>query len=283
MLDWYTWGEPFRSFWLNIYLNLGLGVAKAEFGTGPASYFIYMLALDWLWALPVLIFLIWRGAKNLPLPAIAALAILLTHTLISHKEFRFIFPAIALAIPLAGLGLSGLWLDMKSRGWLNTPRLCLGVFLLLGPMFSPYLYFMLQLQTGSFKTFEAVANQHLRLVSIEGLHLVFGSEKPSFLPMDILFPASTRLTRQTIVSGPAGLTEADAIIASQDTPNIPPAFHVQSCVKGNWIPLASTPQPNLCIWLRHPGADSTETVLPFEFPFPPNAKPFMVKDRLLDP
>jgi hypothetical protein len=280
MLDWYAWGQPFRSFWLNIYLNLVLGVAKDEFGASPAMYFGAMLTLDWLWTLPVLIFLIWRGARLIPVAGAAALAVVLAHSLISHKEFRFIYPAIALAIPLAGLGLSELWLRMKLAGALNVPRLCFGILLLAGPLFSPWVYFNLAWQANSFRIFQDAANLPVSLVSVEGLEVMFASNKTKIFPLDILFPSSMRLTRQTSVSLPSGTTAADAIIASQGT-DIPPVFHVWDCVRGNWIPLSATPQPKLCIWLRPSAPGAAGTVLPFEFPFPAKARPFMVPDRML--
>ena len=52
---------------------------------------------------------------------------------------------------------------------------------------------------------------------------------------------------------PSGRNEADAIIAGQDTSPIPPEFRLQTCIKGNWILLSKTPEPNLCTWIRPPG------------------------------
>jgi hypothetical protein len=53
LLDWVTWGEPFRSFWLNIYLNVFRGVAAHEFGREPLTYFIFMMGLDASYPWPV--------------------------------------------------------------------------------------------------------------------------------------------------------------------------------------------------------------------------------------
>jgi hypothetical protein len=38
--DWATWGQPFRSVWLNVYLNLFKGVAASEFGASPPGLFL---------------------------------------------------------------------------------------------------------------------------------------------------------------------------------------------------------------------------------------------------
>jgi hypothetical protein len=279
MLDWATWGQPFRSFWLNIYLNVFLGVAKG-FGTPPPTYFIFMLGLDWLWTLPVMALLVWRGAKLVPIAGIVVLTIIVTHSMISHKEYRFIFPAIALAVPIAGLGLSWLWADFRNRVPVNTPRLCFGVFLLLGPLFSPWVYFNLQWQTDSFWAFDSVSKLPVSLVSVEGLQRMFTSDEPAYFPIDLMFPASTSLTRQTVVTGPSGTTVAGAIVSVEHTVQIPPAFHLLSCYKGIWIPFSKSAAPRLCTWASPPGTNSTGPALPFEFPFPAIAKPFIVKDRL---
>jgi hypothetical protein len=280
LLDWYSWREPFRSFRLNIYLNITLGIAK-HFSAQPAVFYAAMLALDWLWTLPVMLLLITRGAKNLPIAAACTLAILATHNAIAHKEFRYIYPAIALAVPLAGLGLSAVWTSIAARGAPKTPRLCLGVALLLGPLFSPFLYASLQWETDSFKAFEAISHQPVHLVSVEALERGFTAGHPTFLPLDILFAPSVQLTSRTTVTTASGRTEADAIIAGQDTSPIPPEFRLQTCIKGNWILLSKTPEPKLCTWIRPPGPPPTGPASPIEFPFPAKARPFVVPDRLL--
>ena len=173
LLDWITWGEPFRSLWLNIYLNVFLGIAKNQFGTDPASYFISIMGLDWLWTLPVMVILCWRGGKMLPVAGYSVIAIIITHSLIAHKEFRFIFPAIALAVPLAGVGLAEILVYLRKNGQLSAPKIILGALLLIGPMCSPWIYFMLSLQTNSFQVFEDVAKQRPHLVSVEGLERDF--------------------------------------------------------------------------------------------------------------
>ncbi|WBO59852.1 hypothetical protein GT370_02890 [Acidocella sp. MX-AZ03] len=66
-LDWLSWGQPFRSFWLNIALNLALGrSASGLFTPSPPLLYIAGLGLDWLWALPLLLWLAWRGPGSPP-------------------------------------------------------------------------------------------------------------------------------------------------------------------------------------------------------------------------
>jgi hypothetical protein len=265
LLDWFTWGQPFRSFWLNIYLNVGLGVAAAVSRAQPAGYYVYMLGLDWLWTLPVIAVLGWRMARHLKLPGVLAIVIVLSHCFIAHKEFRYIFPAIALAVPLAGAGLAECFArqaDAARPAW--RPALAAG--LLLGPFCNPWLYFSMLLQTHSYRLFEQVVAARIPLVSVQNWD-------GTFLPLDILFPSGMRLTRQTVAGGGS----AGAVVATVTTAGIPVTFFRASCVPGNWLPFAA-PQPDLCVWINpHP---VPAAAMPFTLPFPAAALPFRVPDRL---
>src|SRR5262249_51084709 len=51
-----------------------------------------------------------------------AVVILVTHSVIGHKEFRFIYPIIPLAVTLAGLGTAEVVSALRARaGWLRSP------------------------------------------------------------------------------------------------------------------------------------------------------------------
>jgi hypothetical protein len=263
-LDWFTWGQPFRSFWLNIDLNVFRGVAAKEFGASPPSYFIYLLALDWLWALPVMLVFTWRGFGLLPVPALAALAIVMTHSLIGHKELRFILPAIALAVPIAAVGLSGL---LETRRF-DLKRLAFGTVLVAGPLFSPWPWFLLGLQTNTYQAFAAIAARNVSLVAIQPLNY-------SYLPLDILLPATAHLTTRFD-------PDADAFVVTRPGPDLPvPAVQLR-CYRSSWVPFARNQQPGFCLYLNpNPTLQMTPT-LPFTFPFPAAALPFKIPDRLTD-
>jgi GPI mannosyltransferase 3 len=280
LLDWITWGEPFRSLWLNIYLNVWLGIAQNQFGSKPTSYFIFLMGLDWLWTLPAMVFLCWRGGKILPVAGYSVVVIIITHSLIAHKEYRFIFPAMALAIPLAGLGLAEVWVYLRKNGQLTAPKIILGGFLLIGPMCSPWIYFMLNLQTNSFQIFEDVAKLRPQLVSVEGLERDFTQADVNVLPLDVLLGRSITLTRETVIPTPSGPIEADAIVAAVNTTKIPDNFTRQACFSGGWIPFAPKPRPQVCVWIRQSSTKPDGNERPFEFPFPKKAKPFIIPDRL---
>lgn len=116
LLDWVTLGAPFQSIWLNFLLNARAGVASAM-GTEPS-----WLAPGYLWVafLPaplLLLPLAVPGAFRAPTLAIAAVAALASHAIVPHKEFRFVYLAIAATAVLIGLGVSELLHLAIVRRW----------------------------------------------------------------------------------------------------------------------------------------------------------------------
>jgi len=103
MLDWLTWSYPFQSFVLYFKVNIIDDIAKS-YGTKTWSgYFSVMLDV-WGWFLPAILILALIGARRNFMLFIADAAVMITHVLIPHKEYRFIFPSIAMTIVLAALG-----------------------------------------------------------------------------------------------------------------------------------------------------------------------------------
>lgn len=102
-----TWGTPFGSLVSNLRFNLVDGRASV-FGTAPAWAYLFSVADRWGLALIVLAPLIGIGATRKPLLLWVALAIIVSHSLIPHKEHRFIVPALACLIVLAGIGMAEL-------------------------------------------------------------------------------------------------------------------------------------------------------------------------------
>lgn len=102
-VDWWVQGVPFGSFINNVRYNILEGVA-ASFGETPAWQYVWMVQEQWLAVGPVLVALVLIGARRLPLWLLTAAAILLSHSLIGHKEYRFILPAVACLLILAAIG-----------------------------------------------------------------------------------------------------------------------------------------------------------------------------------
>jgi len=116
VLDTVTWGAPFRSVWSNFLRNGPDGISTAM-GTGPWEYYFKYCLAAW-GGLPVLLLVL--GCALAPIWGIVIVGTLVLHTLVPHKELRFIFLANA-AIPIAvaiGLTHALRWLRVARGRWL---------------------------------------------------------------------------------------------------------------------------------------------------------------------
>src|ERR1700722_17033255 len=162
LLDWFTWGAVFRSFWMNIFLNIVRGVASHYFDSSPPTYYLLNLLYDWLWGGLFVGYFAWLGARKLPVAGLAALVTIAVHSFVTHKELRFIFPAVALLIPLAGVGLAGV---CANKTMLQKIMLTAG--LLTGPYMTPLLFMMVPWQDNAFRLYSELAAEHPCVVSIQ--------------------------------------------------------------------------------------------------------------------
>jgi hypothetical protein len=99
-----TWQYPFEPLWRNFYFNVVIGLS-AFFGTDPWWGYVLLMARYWGGTAVVLLALALVGARKAPLLFWMMLAILVAHSVIPHKEYRFIYPAIVFLTILAGFGL----------------------------------------------------------------------------------------------------------------------------------------------------------------------------------
>jgi len=104
-LDWITWGEPFQSLIVNLRYNLAEG-KTALYGVEPWSFYLTGLGS----AIGPVLVLVIAGlvgvARRAPVLLGAVVLYLAAHSLISHKELRFVMPVVPIAIGLAGAGLA---------------------------------------------------------------------------------------------------------------------------------------------------------------------------------
>jgi hypothetical protein len=106
-LDALTWGEPFQSVWLNYARNAAQGVSGAM-GTEPWYWYLAYDAVAWgALALPLMVCVV-IGLVRLPALAALVLVTLGVHSVIAHKELRFVFLATACAPMLIGVGAATL-------------------------------------------------------------------------------------------------------------------------------------------------------------------------------
>ena len=102
-----TGHAPLVWIYNDVAANLIDGKA-ASFGVSPVNSYLLTFAADWNGLLVVIVPLaIWGGIKH---PALfsAALVHLVVHSLIGHKEWRFVFLVQVVLIMLAGLGIGRL-------------------------------------------------------------------------------------------------------------------------------------------------------------------------------
>ena len=136
-------GWPFGWLLANIHQNITLGRSHA-WVDGPFYYF-QSFALVWgIWLVPVII-LAMIGAKRCPALLLAALVNLFAHTLIAHKEYRYILLTTMLLAILAALGTADAirWVRRRSPPgrWTNLTWIAAGTWIassttiaLAGPM-----------------------------------------------------------------------------------------------------------------------------------------------------
>jgi len=107
-LDAATWSYPFQSFVENVRVNVLQG-KSLKYGVAPPWAYVRseLDVLAWA-ALPLWAAAIW-GARRAPSAGCAALAIVGIHSLFEHKEYRFVFPALAIIVALAAIGVAAIW------------------------------------------------------------------------------------------------------------------------------------------------------------------------------
>jgi len=154
LVDWWTWGTPFFSHFQNFRLNILYGVADT-FGIWGWYFYLGLLLLSWGMMTLVILTFAGLGSRRMPLLLVVALAILLAHQVVGHKEYRFIYPVLFLAQILAGFGV------MEAINWLRDRGV---VDRLFGGMPSPRM-----LVVGSLAV-TLTAGLRLATFSIEPLH-----------------------------------------------------------------------------------------------------------------
>lgn len=112
LLDALTLGSPFQSIWLNVQRN-SVDQISTGMGVEPAGYYMGYLAVA-LYPLPIFGTFLVLGSFRMPALAIAAAVTLLVHSLVPHKEVRFIYLAISAAPVLIGLGAAGVLHHLSS-------------------------------------------------------------------------------------------------------------------------------------------------------------------------
>ena len=101
LLDWITWGWPFHSTIMYIYYQ---SKVSSVAGLNPIYSYIGWEAVAWGLFGVVIVLSALYGALRLPLLFWVAATIFVVHSLVGHKEYRYISPALPLIMTLAGVG-----------------------------------------------------------------------------------------------------------------------------------------------------------------------------------
>jgi GPI mannosyltransferase 3 len=113
--DTIAWGGLFHSYIEATRRNLLQGFASKCCGTQPFGWYFYRLIAGWSYAAPLFLLLILLRTRSSMLWVLVALSILLSHSFVPHKEYRFVFPASACLIVVAAMGSADLIESLRAR------------------------------------------------------------------------------------------------------------------------------------------------------------------------
>ena len=108
LLDWVTLGSPFQSIWLNFVVN-AVEDKASSYGVEPFYWFGVSYLAVWAGFAVVMAVLALLGGVRAPVLLIVALVIVLAHSAIGHKEYRFVLPALPFLLTALGVGLADLY------------------------------------------------------------------------------------------------------------------------------------------------------------------------------
>ena len=123
-VDWITWSYPWQSFIRYYKENVVSGPGKELTLVQPWYWYVLVLLV----LLGPAVLLLFHGARRSPFLAIFCAIVVVSHSVIPHKEIRFIYPILAPAITLAAMGIVELLCEIK-RGakFLDSQKWVVGI------------------------------------------------------------------------------------------------------------------------------------------------------------
>jgi GPI mannosyltransferase 3 len=121
-LDYFTLPYPFSSVFGYFEVNM-LQKANEAFGVVPWYGFLMRFAWFWSVALIPILWFGWVGSRKLPVLAGVALAVVVPHCMVAHKETRFVYAAVPCVMILTGIGAEA----VVSRRWPGSRRALTGL------------------------------------------------------------------------------------------------------------------------------------------------------------
>jgi uncharacterized membrane protein len=117
LVDRLTWGHWFHSVVQNVRFSVVEGGAAGRFGGAPPSTYLRWYVPMLLTTSPLLIPLMVLGATVASPVALAAAFSLIGHSLVAHKEFRFLFPIVPLLFYLTAIGFEIAYARWQRPAW----------------------------------------------------------------------------------------------------------------------------------------------------------------------
>ena len=232
-----TGHPPLVWIWRSIAFNVVAG-GSALFGTQPPWWFVTYQVQTWAWAAIAIVPLMLVGARRQPWLLAIALAVFIPHTLIAHKEYRFVILGTTSLVLLAAIGSVDVfdWLSRQPRLSRFVPQgraaialLCLGWLGLNAIVALSAIFVPLWTQGNDAFTTLVIAGEQPGLCGLA----VFDQPAHPALAMSLL----NRKVPALLFDGPEAPAEARALeprynvaIAAQlSGPDLPQDFHLVTC------------------------------------------------------
>jgi 4-amino-4-deoxy-L-arabinose transferase-like glycosyltransferase len=103
LVEWRWWGVPFQGQIGYLAMEFTRHSSR-YFAREPFTFFIKQYMLMYGAALPLIAWLVYRGARQAPVLLVVALAVVVPFHFVGHKEYRFVIAALPMLVLLMGLG-----------------------------------------------------------------------------------------------------------------------------------------------------------------------------------
>lgn len=137
LLDWLTLGWPLQSVFKNFWINI-VEERSHNYGVMPLWFYVteYLDVWRW-WSVPLVLLAVWGafgrdadGRRTLSRSTMlwaVPLAVVLSHSLVAHKEYRFVLPALPFILTLAAIGSARLARFVAQRTELSLPAAAVAI------------------------------------------------------------------------------------------------------------------------------------------------------------
>lgn len=238
---------PLLWIYNNVFANVVANRSHA-YGIEPASWYLRVIAWEWMFAcvliLPSLVF----GAKRYPMLLVTALAVIAVHSGIGHKEYRFILLGVMLLVLLAAIGSVDLLNWLARKGQKSVPKRRFALLLVL--------WMALSVHLGAVQPFAinwAIGQAPLKALrtarSVPGVCGV-----ATYRIRDVPFMSRAMLNRDVptlLLEGPASAKLAQlrynvAVAPIEHLGELPPAYRFAGCMS----PTAPLFEQQYCVAVR---------------------------------